>query len=140
MKKIEKRYSELKRLPTFKERFEYLKMVGTVGRETFGFDRYLNQALYTSKEWKEARLAVIVRDNGCDLGIEDFPVSARPIIHHMNPITVEDLEDRDPKIFDPEFLILTSFETHNAIHYGSYENVSKEIVERSPGDTCPWIH
>lgn len=133
-----KRYSELKNIETFNGRFEYLKLGGVVGMETFGFDRYLNQALYKSKEWKRVREQIILRDNGCDLGIEGHDIIGRMlIIHHMNPITERQILDRDPIIFDPEFLILVSHKTHNAIHYGT-EIDQMLPMERTKNDTCPW--
>lgn len=131
-------YSELIRLPTFKERFVYLQLNGAVGRETFGFDRYLNQAFYRSQEWKHIRNYVIARDNGCDLGIEGREIHTKVIIHHMNPILPEDILDRNDMILDPEFLITTIHETHQAIHYGDENLLMSEPVERFPGDTCPW--
>ena len=136
MKRI-RRYSELIELPTFIERFNYLKLTGLVGVSTFGFDRYLNQALYQSPEWKQARRDVILRDNGCDLGIEDFPLD-RALIHHMNPITAKQIENRDPIIFDKEFLITVSHNTHNAIHYSDDSLLPHPIVERQPDDTLLW--
>lgn len=132
-----RRYSELCRLRTFEERFDYLKLQGVVGESTFGFDRYLNQLLYRSSEWKKVRNAVIVRDDGCDMGLADYPAN-RIIVHHMNPLSVEDLENRSELIFDPEFLICVSFNTHNAIHFGDEKLLPKLPVERKPGDTCPW--
>lgn len=132
-----RRYSELCRLQTFEERFDYLKLKGVVGESTFGFDRYLNQLLYRSSEWKRVRNAVIVRDDGCDMGLADYPAN-RIIVHHMNPLSVEDLENRSDLIFDPEFLICVSFNTHNAIHFGDETLLPKLPVERKPGDTCPW--
>lgn len=132
-----RRYSELCRLRTFEERFDYLKLQGVVGESTFGFDRYLNQLLYRSSEWKKVRNAVIVRDDGCDMGLADYPAN-RIIVHHMNPLSVEDLENRSELIFDPEFLICVSFNTHNAIHFGDETLLPKLPVERKPGDTCPW--
>ena len=138
-KMITRTYSELIRIPTFEERFEYLKLNGIVGESTFGFDRYLNQSLYhQSKEWKQTRAKVIVRDNGCDLGIEDRKIGYTIIVHHMNPISVEDIENRNPSIFDPEFLICVSIDTHNAIHFGNSDLLVKLPTERRPGDTCPW--
>ncbi len=125
-------------LPTFEERFEYLKLGGEVGAETFGFDRYQNQAFYNSREWKRVRDKVIIRDNGCDLGIADREIGQRIIIHHMNPITVEDIRLAADILLDPEFLICVSHETHNAIHYGDAELLPKDFVPRSPNDTCPW--
>ena len=132
-------YSELITLPTFEERFKYLQLNGAVGRDTFGFDRYLNQYIYQrSQRWKSARDQIIVRDNGCDLGGEGYSIYGRIIIHHMNPISVEDiLSDRD-WIFDPEFLICVSHRTHNAIHYGDESLLPQTLIERTKNDTCPW--
>lgn len=132
-------YSELITLPTFEERFKYLQLNGAVGRDTFGFDRYLNQYIYQrSQRWKSARDKIIVRDNGCDLGVEGYSIYGRIIIHHMNPISVEDiLSDRD-WIFDPEFLICVSHRTHNAIHYGDESLLPQTLIERTKNDTCPW--
>lgn len=134
---IIRRYSELRQLATFKERFDYLKLSGVVGESTFGFDRYLNQYLYRSPEWKKVRNEVIVRDDGCDMGLEDYPAN-RIIVHHMNPLSIEDVENRDKQIFDPEFLICVSISTHNAIHFGDETLLPKLPVERKPGDMCPW--
>lgn len=131
-------YSELVRLPTFEERFEYLKLRGQVGYETFGPERYLNQELYRSKLWRSIRNKVIIRDESFDLGIEDYEIFDKVIIHHMNPITVEDVINRDPKIFNPEFLICVSDRTHRAIHYGDRKLLPKVAMERSKNDTCPW--
>lgn len=131
-------YSELIKLPTFKERFQYLKLDGDVGVETFGFDRYLNQAFYSSDEWKSIRNQVIIRDNGCDLGIEGREIYKRIIIHHMNPITKEDLLYRTEYLLNPEYMICTMKNTHDAIHYGDENLLFKEPVERKPNDTCPW--
>ena len=133
-----KTYSELIKIDTFFERYEYLKLDGAVGLETFGVDRYLNQALYTSYEWKRVRNLVITRDNGCDLGIYGMIIPSRIIIHHMNPITIEQVINRDPIIFDPEYLITTQHSTHNAIHYANDQMLAKEPVVRTKGDTCPW--
>lgn len=132
-------YSELSKLKTFEERFKYLMIGGAVGSETFGFDRYLNQALYNSPEWKKVRNEVIIRDNGCDLGIEGYEINKRALIHHMNPITMKQVIDRDPDIFNPEYLITTVHDTHNAIHYGD-ESILRNyiLVERKPGDTRLW--
>lgn len=139
MKKLKIRtFSELKRLKTFKDRFYYLQLKGAVGQSTFGADRYLNQALYRSKEWKKVRDEVIIRDNGCDLGIEGYEIFDRIYIHHMNPITLEQIEDRDMSILDPEFLICVSFDTHNAIHFGDESLLPKLPIERKPGDTTLW--
>lgn len=131
-------YSELKKLKTFKERFEYLKLDGSVGFETFGYDRYLNQVFYRSDPWKKVRDIVIIRDNGCDLGIEGYDIFDKAIVHHMNPITTEDIENRNPDLLNPEFLITVSFNTHNAITYGSEDLLVMEPTERFPGDTKLW--
>lgn len=134
-----KTYSELILLPTFAERFQYLKLKGAVGKETFGKSRYLNQLLYRSPEWKKVRRDVIIRDGGCDLGVTDCPIDGRVYIHHMNPINEDDILNRNPKIFDPNNLISVSFRTHQAIHYGSDEMMKEyEFVERRANDTCPW--
>lgn len=132
-------YSELITLPTHEERFNYLRLDGRVGMDTFGFDRHLNQMVYQrDPRWKKARDTVIIRDNGCDLGIEGYEIYGKITVHHMNPITVDDiLEDRD-WIFDPEFLICTTHITHNAIHYGDKNLLMKAPIERRPNDTCPW--
>ena len=135
-------YSELIKIPTFKERFEYLKIGGKVGEETFGFDRYLNQIFYKSKEWLEIRNYVITRDMGCDLGHSDHEIiDNRIIIHHMNPITKEDILNRSEFLLNPEYLITTTKFTHDAIHYGD-DNLLRieEPVERFKNDTCPWRH
>lgn len=131
-------YSELITLPTFIERFRYLKLNGSVGMDTFGHDRYLNQILYHSEEWRRFRREVILRDNGCDLGCEDYEIHGRVLIHHINPITVEDVLRRNPCIFDFENVISTSHNTHNAIHYGDESLLMIEPIERTPYDTCPW--
>lgn len=131
-------YTELSRLKTIEERFEYLKLSGRVGESTFGFDRYLNQMLYTSKRWRKVRDIVIIRDNGCDLGVEGYDIKHKIIIHHMNPITIEDIEQDRDWIFDPEYLISSSDMTHKAIHYGDENLLPKMPIERRPGDTCPW--
>lgn len=131
-------FSELNRLRTFEERYRYLRLSGVVGRSTFGFDRYLNQMIYRSKRWLKTRDEIIIRDQGCDLGIEDYEIQGRIIIHHMNPISIEDIEmDRD-EIFDPEFLISTSSNTHNAIHFGDESLLPQLPIDRRPNDTCPW--
>lgn len=131
-------YSELSQLDTFEDRFEYLKLSGGVGRSTFGFDRYINQAFYTSKEWRDVRQHVVVRDNGCDLGILDREIHAEILIHHMNPMSVNDIINREPWIMDPEFLITTTHRTHNNIHYGSTNLAPKVVISRSPRDTRLW--
>lgn len=132
-------YDELIKLPTFEERYEYLKIGGVVGEETFGFDRYLNQIFYKSKEWLAIRNYVITRDNGCDLGALDHEIIGdRIIIHHMNPITKEDILNRSEFLLDPKYLITTVKNTHDAIHYGNKDLLRSDLVERSKNDTCPW--
>lgn len=131
-------YSEMIQLPTFEERFEYLKLGGKVGADTFGFDRWQNQAFYRSVEWLRVRDKVILRDNGCDLAIPDREIGRRIVIHHMNPITVEDIRLAADILLNPEFLICVSHETHNAIHYGNADLLAKDYVPRSPNDTCLW--
>ena len=133
-----KTYSELITLPTFEERFEYLQLKGTVGQETFGFDRYLNQILYNSKEWKYLRNEIIVRDNGCDLALEGFEIHGRILIHHINPITIDDAIKRREMVFDPENLICVTHNTHNAIHYGDKSLLITGPIKRRANDTCPW--
>lgn len=133
-----KTYSELIELPTFIERFRYLKIGGAVGRATFGHDRYLNQILYSSQEWKDFRRHIIIRDNGCDLACEDREIYERAMVHHIDPITVEDVLRRHPKIFDEENVITTYLRTHNAIHYGDESLLITELTERTKFDTCPW--
>ena len=133
-----KRYSELTTIPTYEERFKYLQLKGAVGDDTFGYDRYLNQILYNSPEWKRLRNQIIIRDNGRDLGCEGYEIYGRILIHHMNPITVEDIVSRDPIVFDPENLICVSHNTHNAIHYGDENLLITAPIERSKNDTCPW--
>lgn len=135
-----KRYSELITIPTYEERFKYLQLKGAVGNDTFGYDRYLNQILYNSQEWKRLRNQIIIRDNGRDLGCEGYEIYGRILIHHMNPITVEDIVSRDPIVFDPENLICVSHNTHNAIHYGDENLLIMAPVERTKNDTCPWRH
>lgn len=131
-------YSELILLPTFEERFEYLRLDGKVGQDTFGFDRYLNQVFYRSQRWRAVRDHVIVRDNGCDLGVEGYEIYGRIIIHHMNPITIEDIERESAFLLNPEYLICTVHNTHNAIHYGDDSLLTKAPITRRPNDTCPW--
>lgn len=131
-------YRELKRLLTFEERYEYLKIGGKVGESTFGFERYLNQMLYTSPQWRSVRDQVIIRDNGCDLGMDGFQIYDNIIVHHMNPITIQQVEESASELFDPEFLICCSPLTHNAIHYGDRSLLPKVPIERKPNDTCPW--
>ena len=131
-------YSDLIQLPTFEERFRYLQLNSSVGKETFGFDRYLNQNFYRSVEWKRIRDKVIIRDNGCDLGIEDRLIYGRVIIHHMNPVTDRDIIDLTSFLLNPEYLICVSHNTHNAIHYGNEDLLMKGPVIRTKNDTCPW--
>lgn len=133
-------YSELITLPTFEERYRYLKIGGTVGEETFGFDRYLNQSFYKSKEWLRIRDHVIVRDQGCDLAMIDREIRGKILIHHMNPITKEDIVIRSKYLLDPEYLICTVKNTHDAIHYGDESLLIKAPIERQKNDTCPWRH
>lgn len=131
-------YSELLTLPTFEERFEYLKIDGIVGEETFGFDRYLNQIFYKSKEWRSIRNYVITRDGGCDLGIDGREIRGPILIHHMNPISKEDILSRSDILLNPEYLICTLKNTHTAIHYGDESLLIKDPVVRKKNDTCPW--
>lgn len=133
-----KTYSELIALPTFEERYEYLRLNGRVGEDTFGFDRYLNQNFYRSAEWRHIRDRVIVRDNGCDLAIDDRIIYGKILIHHMNPITDKDLFNLSDILLDPEYLICVSHNTHNAIHYGDGERLVKDPIVRTKNDTCPW--
>ena len=139
MQQFKRSYKELSRLKTFKERYEYLQLHGKVGEETFGFDRYLNQALYSSQEWKRFRRQVIIRDNGCDLGDPEHEIHGdRIIIHHINPISLKDVEERSAALFNPDNVICVSDRTHRAIHYGDENLLPQEPTERRPGDTCPW--
>lgn len=133
-----RRYRELIELETFDERFKYLKISGKVGIETFGFDRFINQALYNSARWKKTRCDVIIRDNGCDLGVLGHDINSKIIIHHMNPLTIQDIESGCDDVFDMEFLICTSPNTHNAIHYGNEAMLSRFPKERCLGDTKLW--
>lgn len=135
---ITRRYSELRRLDSFAERFDYLRLRGTVGRETFGYERWLNQEFYTSVEWKQVRSFVIARDNGCDLGCPGYETNKSFIVHHMNPMTPEDIRDSNMDILDPEYLICATLDTHNAIHYGSEPTIGLVYQERRPNDTIPW--
>ena len=133
-----KSYYELLHIPTFEARFEYLKLRGIVGASTFGYDRYINQFLYHSDRWKSVRNNMIIRDNGCDLGIKGYDIVDLILVHHINPLTLEDIETDSPKIYDPNNLICTSLNTHNAIHFGNASLLPKQFVERRPGDTCLW--
>lgn len=131
-------YSDLRRLTSFEERYHYLRLSGRVGVDTFGYDRYLNQMLYTSRRWRKTRDLIIIRDNGCDLGVGDREIYGKIIIHHMNPITLEDIEEDRDEIFDPEYLISTSSNTHTAIHYSDESLLPKLPIIRRQNDTCPW--
>lgn len=133
-----KTYSEMILLPTFLERFKYLQLSGMVGAETFGFDRYLNQSLYRTSEWKRFRREIIIRDNGCDLGCDDRTIYGKILVHHINPVTVEDIVNRHSCVFDPDNVICVSHDTHNAIHYGDEDLLVLGPIERKPNDTCPW--
>lgn len=131
-------YSDLRRLDTIKERFRYLALHGVVGDTTFGFDRYLNQNFYRSVQWKQMRSKIIVRDEGCDLGLIGNEIHDKIFIHHMNPMTAGEIIDGDYRILDPEFLIAVSLQTHNAIHYGDESQLPKPLIQRKPGDTKLW--
>lgn len=134
-------YSELVQLKTFEERFNYLRLDGQVGKNTFGFDRIFNQMFYRSPEWKAVRRLVILRDNGCDLGVEGYEIHGRRIIiHHLNPISLEDIEHKSSILLNPEYLITTIHPTHNAIHYGDENLIIRAPIVRSANDTCPWRH
>lgn len=137
---MNKTYLELSQLKTFEERFKYLQLNGAVGQDTFGFNRYLNQALYGSKEWRKVRNEVIIRDNGCDLGVYGYDICDRILIHHLNPITVDDILNRNPEVFDLNNLICVSHRTHNAIHYGDEDLLITNVNARSKNDTCLWKH
>ena len=131
-------YSELRRYTTLEERFRYLSLRGSVGISTFGYDRWINQQFYRSREWRQIRHHVIVRDNGCDLCVDGYEIHDRILIHHMNPVSVDDVLRHDESILDPEFLITTTHQTHNAIHYGDERLLPRPLVERRPGDTKLW--
>ncbi len=135
---IVRSYSELRRLDTFEDRFEYLKLGGGVGRATFGFDRHVNQQFYASRQWHDVRMYVIYRDGGCDLGVPGFEIHVNPLIHHMNPMGVQDIVHQEEWILDPEFLITTTMRTHNNIHYGVENHQPRTVTERSPRDTSLW--
>ena len=138
MMTMNKCYSELITMPTFIERYRYLRLGGKIGEDTFGFDRYLNQIFYKDPEWLRTRDLVIIRDGGCDLAMPDREILSRILVHHINPITKEDIINRDPKLFDLENLISTVKNTHDAIHYGDENLLIIEPIERSQNDTCPW--
>lgn len=133
-----KRYSELVRFDSFEDRFDYLSLPGVVGESTFGFDRHINQKFYTSREWKETRHHVILRDEGCDLGIPGYEINGSLVIHHINPMVTDDIIHGEDWIINPEYLITTTSETHNAIHYGNKSIIRAKFVERFPGDTKLW--
>lgn len=133
-----KTYSELIKLESYYDRLDYLALNGNVGKQTFGEERYLNQTLYKSKQWRDLRNRIIVRDNGCDLGVPGIPIEGRIIIHHMNPISIEDIIDCSDYVWLSEYLICVSEDTHNKIHYGHKTKNSFELIERKPNDTCPW--
>lgn len=138
MMSIIRTYSELIQFPTLAERYAYLKLDGQVGEETFGFDRYLNQIFYKSKEWQTIRRNIIVRDNGCDLGLAGYEIGGRIFIHHMNPISKRDILERSDFLLNPEYLICAAKRTHDAIHYGDEFLLPAKLIERRPNDTCPW--
>lgn len=136
--KMIRSYTELRHIDSFFGRFEYLSLGGVVGQSTFGFDRWINQQFYRSKEWKNARQTVIIRDNGCDLGIPGYEIFADLLVHHMNPLSSDAIEHGESWILDPEFLITTSLNTHNAIHFGDATLLPRGPIERKPGDTTLW--
>lgn len=139
MKSNIKTYSDLIQIPSFVERYRYLRLGGKAGEITFGNERYLNQVLYRSLEWKSFRRDIIIRDNGCDLGVDGYSIRGKIIIHHINPIIIEDIYERNPLIFDEENVICVSARTHNAIHYGDEQLLTiDELIERKPNDTIPW--
>lgn len=133
-----KTYSELINLDSFEKRFNYLNLAGTIGDETFGYNRIFNQQLYHSSEWRRVRNGIILRDNACDLGVSGYEIHGRIYIHHINPIALSDITNGSDALFDPENLICVSKQTHDAIHYGSIDTLPKIPIERTPGDTCPW--
>lgn len=133
-----KSYRNLILLPTFEERYNYLRLIGIVGEETFGYDRYLNQEFYTSKEWRQFRYRMIARDEGCDLGLSDYPIGGRVILHHINPLTIDDFNNSSDALFDPDNVICVSETTHNAIHFGDESLLPADPIVRVPNDTCPW--
>ena len=144
-------YSELMTIPAFEKRFDYLRLDGIVCKETFGYDRCLNQILYNSQEWRHFRNSIIIRDDACDLAHKDHEIPSwkdengklhgpKILIHHINPITIDDIKNRNPMVFDPENVITTILSTHNAIHYGDESLLPKAPIERSQNDTCPWRH
>lgn len=132
-------YNTLQKIRYFEDRFEYLKLNGKVGESTFGFERYLNQIVYRSVRWRRLRDEIIIRDNGCDLGVEGYEIYDTIYVHHMNPLTMKEIEEDDNVIYDSNFLICVSFNTHNALHYGDESLLVKEPIERKRNDTCPWL-
>jgi len=138
MANIVRTYEELITFKTFEERYNYLRLVGKVGEETFGYDRYVNQMFYRSREWKRIRDIIILRDNGCDLGVEGYDIHDKVLIHHMNPISVDDVKFASDFLMNPRYLITVSFNTHQAIHYGTQLNLLTNPIERRPNDTSPW--
>lgn len=138
MSTMNRSYSELAKLKTFEERFEYLKLSAKIGEDTFGRERFLNQHFYGTPEWRALRREALIRDDGCDLGIEGYPIGSRVEVHHINPITAEQIQNRDPCLLDLENVICVSPNTHKAIHYGDASLLPKDPVERQPNDTCPW--
>lgn len=138
MTQMRKSYSELISIKDYEERYRYLRDTSDVGKETFGYSRYLNQVFYRSPEWKRIRREVIIRDNGCDMAFQDRTIYGKVYIHHINPITLKDIEERSESLFDPENLVCVSFDTHQAIHYGDESLLHLDIVERKPNDTIPW--
>ena len=138
-KRIFRSYEALIKIPTFEERFEYLKLSSKIGEETFGFERYLNQAFYGSPEWRAFRRQVIIRDNGCDLACEDHDIVGKVIIHHINPITPEEIESASPLLMDLDNVVCVSYDTHQAIHYGDASLLPKDYIPRTPNDMCPWL-
>lgn len=133
-----KTYNEMRQLKTFEDRFKYLQLKGDVGEDTFGFDRWINQKFYRSVEWRQVRDKVIIRDDGCDLGDPDHPIQGRIIIHHMNPLTKDDIDQNPDFILNPDYLVCVSHNTHNALHYGDENLLPKKWEPRTPNDTCPW--
>ena len=132
-------YTELQKFDSLDDRFEYCKLGGGVGSVTFGLERYMNQVFYKSREWQQIKRDVIVRDNGCDLGLKDYPISGKILVHHLNPITPRDIEERTEYLLNPEYMISVSLLTHNAIHYGTKDLLPTDYIPRSKDDTCPWL-
>ncbi len=133
-----KTYNEMMQYTSFEERYKYLRLYGFIGEDTFGFNRYINQSFYSSQDWKSVRSKVIIRDNGCDLGCSERPIYGPIQIHHITPVTLEQLENEDPLLFDLNNLVCTSIITHRAIHYGDEDSLIKDYVPRTPGDTKLW--